>query len=149
MTIDELEQIIKVLDPDYEGQSGNWMLRIEDVAVQIISAEEFDRMRIMVGIRNAEGISKEEACRSLQANFDSALDARYAIAQNVLWSIYIHPLFSLQKEQFQSALAQTISAAKTYGTSYSSGLYSFGGGDSNELLEKAYVEELKKNDRLN
>jgi len=38
----------------------------------------------------------------MQANFDSALDARYAIAKGKLWSAFIHPLSELNEEQFFS-----------------------------------------------
>ncbi len=31
----------------------------------------------------------------MQANFDTALDARYAIAKGALWSTFIHPLSDL------------------------------------------------------
>ena len=76
----------------------------------------------------------------MQANFDSALDARYAIAQGLLWATYIHPLAPLQKNQLISGVGQVVNLALTYGTAYSSGGLSFNGGDSNgitrELLEE-------------
>ena len=70
--------------------------------------------------------------RILQANFDTALDARYAIAQGRLWSVYIHPLTELQPQQLISGLVQTVTLAQTYGGAYASGSLSFGGGDSAE-----------------
>jgi len=100
-------------------------------------------MRAMVPIRSADGIEPAEMQRLMQANFDSALDARYAVAQGRLWGVFIHPLSPLQKDQFLSGIAQTVNVAKTYGTLYSGGAQVFGGGDSNGLYQKLF-EDLKK-----
>jgi hypothetical protein len=72
----------------------------------------------------------------LQANFDTALDARYSVAKGVLWSLYLHPLESLSDEQFLASLGQVVNLAASFGTSYSSGGLSFGGGDSSELIQE-------------
>ena len=68
--------------------------------------------------------------RIMQANFDSALDARYAIAQGKLWGTFIHPLSELSDLEFLIALGETANIVLSYGTSYSSGMFMFGGGDS-------------------
>jgi hypothetical protein len=78
----------------------------------------------------------------MQANFDTALDARYAIAQEMLWSTFIHPLSSLDARQFLAGLGQTINLARNYGSSYASGLLSFGGGDSRERLDRELIDRL-------
>jgi hypothetical protein len=76
----------------------------------------------------------------MQANFDSALDARYAIAEGRLWAVYIHPLSPLRDEQLISGVGQVVNAALTYGTLYTSGAGQFGRGDSageqRRLLER-------------
>ncbi|MEO0425337.1 MAG: hypothetical protein AAF184_23575, partial [Pseudomonadota bacterium] len=69
--------------------------------------------------------------RLLQANFDTALDARYAIARDTLWATFIHPLSPLTEDQLLSAISQTLSIALTYGSTFSSGVWAFGGGDTN------------------
>jgi hypothetical protein len=79
----------------------------------------------------------------LQANFDSALDARYAIAQDTLWGTFIHPLSELSDEEFLVGLAQTVNVVTSYGTSYSSGMFIFGGGDSSDIERQRLIEELK------
>lgn len=68
----------------------------------------------------AEGISSrrsagEELLRLLQANFDSALDARYAVARGILWAVYIHPLSALTDREFLPGLGQTVNIVRTYG----------------------------------
>lgn len=48
----------------------------------------------------------------------------------------MHRLTSLTQEDFVSALAQTVTLVKTFGTTFSSGAMSFGGGDSNAEIQK-------------
>jgi hypothetical protein len=148
MTEDELKEIVYKTDPEAEEDTGYWLMKIDGLQVQVICAPDFDRMRIIISICPVENLLASDFHRLLQANFDSALDARYAVAKGMLWSVYVHPLSPLDKEQFNSALSQTVSAAKTYGTGYSSGLFTFT-GDSHSLMEEEYVEELKRNDMLN
>ena len=86
---------------------------------------------------------RSQLMRALQANFDSALDARYAVANELVWATYIHPLSPLLEGQFLSAVAQTYTAAETFGTTYTSGAFTYGGGDSAEEQRKL-LEELEK-----
>ena len=140
MSLERMEQILLALDPDAQANESTFMLSIEDVQVFVVTDVGNDRMRVMAPIRPREGISSDEMTRMMQANFDSALDARYAIAQETLWSVYIHPLAPLQKNQLISGIGQVVNLARTYGTVYSGGALSFGGGDSDginrELIER-------------
>ena len=61
----------------------------------------------------------------MEANFHSALDARYAISDGILWAAFIHPLQELTKDQVISAISQVYSTVQTFGTYYSSGELSF------------------------
>lgn len=96
----------------------------------------------MVPIRSAAALETEELMRLLQANFDSALDARYAVARGKIWGVFIHPLQALQQEELISGIGQTIDVAKTYGGLYSSGGMQFGRGDGGspqrELIERLF-----------
>ena len=56
------------------------------------------------------------------------------MANGRLWSTYIHPFAELERAQVLSGLAQTVTLARNYGTTYSSGGVMFGGGDSGELF---------------
>ncbi|MEO1576353.1 MAG: hypothetical protein AAFU65_15505, partial [Pseudomonadota bacterium] len=85
-----------------------------------------------------------ELLRVMQANFDSALDARYAVANNVLWSVFVHPLASLGEEQFVVAIGQTINVVLTFGSSYSSGVFVFNGGDSTEIERRKLIDRLRE-----
>ncbi len=63
------------------------------------------------------------------ANFDTAMDARYAIAQGGLWSTVLHPFAALTVDEFLSGFTQAVTLAGTYRTTYCSGALRFSGGD--------------------
>ncbi len=135
MTPDRLASIVLALDPDAALSPNGIEITIEDVPVLIVMAPAADRMRAMVPIASVEDVTPEEMNRMMQANFDTALDARYAVAQGRVWGVFIHPLAALEREEFLSGLAQTVNLALTYGTTYSGGAQVFGGGDSNGIYE--------------
>ena len=143
MTIEKMGQIIKRLDNTAQSpRKGMWSFAVEKSPVVIVTDVSNNRMRIMVPIRKVEGLSIEEYKRMMQANFDTALDSRYAIAKNIVWATYIHSLSTLHERQFIAAIGQTVNAAITYGSTYSSGLLSFGGGDSNGILRRQLIDKL-------
>lgn len=141
MNNDRLGLIIRKLDPEAEGQPGFWRFTVAKREVLVITDENANRMRIFTGVSEVKDIEEEQWVRLMQANFDSALDARYAIARGVLWSAFLHPLSTLDERDFVSGIAQVVNLAVTYGSTYSSGALTFGGGDSEgliqELLERA------------
>lgn len=142
MSNDRLDAIIRRLDNNTEGKMGFWQFKINSLTVTVITDEQADRMRIIIPVIDTEKLDQQYLYRIMQANFDSALDARYAIAKNILWSAYIHPLSSLDDDQFLTAIGQTINLVTTFGTTYSSGLLNFGGGDSQAIQEKQLIQEL-------
>ncbi len=80
--------------------------------------------------------------RVMQANFDSALDARYAVARGVLWSTFIHPLGALEDAEVLSDLGQTVNLALSYGSTYPSGALTFSGGDNSEIERRELIDKL-------
>ena len=145
MTLERLDKIVKRLDAEAKNVQGYiWQFKIEKVPVVIVTDEKNDRMRILVAIRSAEDLTPEELNRVMQANFDSALDSRYAIAKDILWSAFVHPLRALHDRQFIEAIGQTVNLAATYGTTFSSGLLMFGGGDSQDIIRRKLIDDLLK-----
>ncbi|MEM9351371.1 MAG: hypothetical protein AAGA47_14025 [Pseudomonadota bacterium] len=140
MTAPRVAAIAEALDPDAKVMGNGVQMTIADVPVLIVMDPVADRMRAMVPIRDAAAMTAEELARVMQANFDTALDARYAIARGRLWAVFIHPLSPLERDQLISGIGQTVNIALTYGSVYSGGAMSFGGGDSGSLL----LEELLK-----
>ena len=135
-----LQGLIERVAGDVEGSPGRWQFDLEGFQTIVITDEKADRMRIIVPVVAIEEVDADRLQRIMQANFDSALDARYSIAKGILWSAFIHPLSILTEHQFVDALAQTVNLAATYGTTYSSGALVFGGGDSQGEQNKYYQQ---------
>ena len=76
------------------------------------------------------------------ANFHSALDVKYALSDEIIWSVYVHPLKELSEEQVADAVKQVYTAAKTFGSSYSSTNLVFPGNTRKK--EKELPKILKK-----
>jgi hypothetical protein len=148
MSVERIDEILHALDPDTQSDGSRFLLTVEEVQVFVITDAVNDRMRVMTPIRPYEEISSSEMTRMMQANFDSALDARYAIARGMLWSVYIHPLSPLQKNQLISGLGQVVNLALTYGTVYSGGGLNFQGGDSAGINRRLIEDLLEKGEAI-
>jgi len=143
MTLDRLDAIIRALDPEAQGNGTVWQFTIDGVQVLVVTDPRADRMRALTPVARSADVTQDQMTRMMQANFDSALDARYAIAKDMLWSAYIHPLSALEKDQLISGIGQVVNLAQSFGTLYSSGGLLYGGGDSG-ALQRALIEELLK-----
>jgi hypothetical protein len=98
-----------------------------DVPCMLVYDTTADRMRIISGIMRISKLMPGQLEAAMEANFHSALDARYAISNNVLWAAFLHPLSSLTVELLVSAIEQVAVARITFGTDYASGDLMFGG----------------------
>ena len=131
MTNARLDSLIRAIDGiegGIDSRPGAWLFVYRGHQVYLITDEAADRMRIMVPVADSGPLGSDLLYRLLQANFDTALDARYAIARDTLWSTFLHPLSPLTDEQFYSGFLQSVTLAATFGTDYSSGALRFGGG---------------------
>ncbi|MBP7951852.1 MAG: hypothetical protein KAZ17_00035 [Sphingorhabdus sp.] len=137
-----IDSALKKIKPDIKRDSNIWRVELGERMAIIITDPLAERMRIMVPIVEADTLDEPALRRVMQANFDSALDARYAIAQGVIWGTFIHPLTTLTEKDFLSGLAQTFKVADNFGTTYSSDVFVYGGGDSNAILGDV-LEQLK------
>ncbi|MDA8693259.1 YbjN domain-containing protein [Saprospiraceae bacterium] len=125
MNNEKLNAIIYTLSDEVKGQPGNWQFIIDSTIFICITDELHNRMRIIAPIVEVSEVSDDQLKRCMEANFHSALDIRYAISDDLVWSAFIHPLKELTKEQVFSALSQVYSGVKTFGTYYSSGELNF------------------------
>ena len=148
MTGARMNSILLAIDPEAVQRWITTELTIDDVPIMVIVDKPSDRMRAMVPIRSADGLEPEELQRMMQANFDTALDARYAVAQGRVWGVFIHPLSPLEREQLVSGLIQTVNLARSYGQAYTGGAQHFVGGDSNGIYRDLLEELLKKGEAL-
>lgn len=143
MSLDRMNALIEAIgDEVSQNRPGYWQFQVEKVPVLVIADAAHDRMRVIVGIAEVEKLPPEVLLRVMQANFDSALDGRYAVARGVLWSMFLHPLKSLNDELFLSGVGQTVNLARTFGGTFSSGGLTFGGGDSQGLIERELIKRL-------
>ncbi|MEX2206445.1 MAG: hypothetical protein WEF50_09490 [Myxococcota bacterium] len=133
MTTSQLAQLIRGIDPAAAQEGDSWRFAVDGIPVRVVADPVHDRMRILAPVAEAKALSQADLARLMQANFDTALDARYAIARGVVWAAFIHPLSPLTEVEFLSGIRQTLSLVRTYGTTFSSGALSFGGGDSEEV----------------
>ena len=145
MSNKDLEKIIYVVSDSLQGVTGNWQFLIEDKLFICVTDEKHNRMRIISPIIEEEKLSNTDKQKLLEANFHSALDARYAIANDYLWAVYIHPLKELSKDQVMDAISQVYTAVLTYGTTYNSTGLSFPGSKGeNENEVKTKLKKEKK-----
>lgn len=144
MSIARLDTLIRRAGENVQKAGTRWVFQLSGTQVHVVSDPRADRMRIVVPVREVSDLDARELYRLLQADFESALDARYAIAQEMVWSVFIHPLRTLDDAEFLSGLGQTVNLAKTYGKSYSSGFLSFGGGDATSKKRRELIDKLLK-----
>ncbi len=148
MTPERLGELLAAVDPETEATPNGFLFRVSERDMLVVHDANADRMRIVTPIGRAEGLPPEIYERLLQANYDAVLDARYAIGNGMVWSVFIHPLASLSDEEFLSGMAQVVISAETFGTTFTSGVFVFGGGDTQSLHDELLreLEELQGGD---
>ena len=110
-----------------EDQPGYWKFEFDGTTALVMTDETHNRMRIITPVADVDSVPSEQWLIMMSANFDRALDARYCVKGDTLWSAFIHPLAQLSGGQFMNGLQQVVTLAKNYGTSYSSGDLFFNG----------------------
>src|SRR5215471_7892971 len=97
MTTSAMGKLLESYLTELEGENGFWRGSRDDVPVFVFSDDEHDRMRLMAPIGVVEELDSELLHVLLQANYDRALDARYAMRNKELWAVVVHPLVTLVK----------------------------------------------------
>ena len=126
MELDALEAVLRARADDVSGEAGAWEFEIHGVHMACFTDTRFDRMRIIAPILDVVDLTDEQRDAALEANFHTALDARYATSDGVLYSAFIHPLSPLTVTEVESALRQVAGLVDTFGSTYSSGALMFG-----------------------
>lgn len=133
MTNERLHRLIETIGTSVatstrKGGLGNWRFEFEGRQIAIVTDDNaFDRMRIMTPIVDDSELGDSELRILLSANYDRAIDAKFAIAKGYLWSLFTHPLRALSEEQFLDAVEQVKTLADNYGDSYSSCNFKYDG----------------------
>ena len=136
MTQKHMEALLRSLGTGAEGVPGALSFRYEGVDIECISDVANDRMRLIATISPVSELTGEQVARILEANFHSALDARYATSRGYLYAAFIHPLSPLSDAELRSAVAQVANLARTFGTTYSSGALVYGGSPPPDLTPR-------------
>lgn len=118
---DMLSRSVKIL----RRQGDAWEIQYGDLPMMVMTSEQHDRIRIMSMVGDESLVKEANLPLLMQVNFDKALDARYALFQDKLWALYLHPLGTLTEPGLTSALMQVANLVKTYGTTYSSSSLQF------------------------
>ncbi len=127
MTQARMEDLVRERVQRVRGVSGQLEFTYLGRSMAVISDRAHDRMRIIAPITDASALTAEQVARVLEANFHTALDARYGTSGGTLFAAYIHPLSTVTEAQLESALRQVATLAATFGSTYSSGELSYGG----------------------
>ncbi len=120
MTTQAMGKLLESYLSDLEGQPGFWRGVRNEVPVFVFSDDEHDRMRIMSPIGVVEELEPDLLHILLQANYDRALDARYAMRGNELWSVVVHPLATLATDDLPALFDQVITLVKNTGSTFAS-----------------------------
>jgi hypothetical protein len=120
MTTTAMGKLLDSYLSDLEGENGFWRGNRDEVPVFVFSDDEHDRMRLMAPIGVVEDLDAELLHVLLQANYDRALDARYAMRNKELWAVVVHPLATLATDDLPSLFDQVVTLVKNTGTTFSS-----------------------------
>lgn len=142
MTTKKLGTILTTVSDSIQGGNGRWQFKVKNIIFICITDTKHNRMRIISPITEANRLDEKLKSAALVANFHSALDVKYAIAEDVLWSVFIHPLKELSEKQIKDAVQQVYSANVTFGTSFSSTSLVFPGSEKKKEVPKKKI--LKK-----
>ncbi len=127
MTQKTMENIVRkdIKTQIIEEEKGYILFTYLNVKMALMSDEVHDRMRIVSPITKYSALAQNIKDNLMYSNFHLALDARYAVSEDVLYSCFIHPLSSLNKDDLTSALKQVCNLASSFGKTYSSGQLEF------------------------
>jgi hypothetical protein len=114
--------------------------------VFVFSDDEHDRMRLMAPIGVVEELDSELLHVLLQANYDRALDARYAMRNKELWAVVVHPLATLATDDLPSLFDQVVMLVKNTGTTFSSTELVFRSFPDDVVLEAAEDDDEDEDD---
>jgi hypothetical protein len=127
MTTERMTELLEEFDDAMKQQRNLWQLDVDGVQVIVVADPHADRMRVVAPIKEVAKLQPKQMHIMLEANFHTALDARYATSKGMVYAAFLHPLSSLSDEYLRSAVRQVVSLVQTFGSSYSSGELAFPG----------------------
>lgn len=120
MNLIKLGKILNEVSDSIQSNTSQWNFKIKEVFFICIADSTHNRMRIISPISDSDALDEKLKESALIANFHTALDVKYAISDNVLWAVFIHPLKELTQQQVIDAISQTYYANINFGSTFSS-----------------------------
>lgn len=120
MNPQKLSELISQVSDTVVTNGNNIQFMYKERPLICVYDENANRMRIISPIVETKDLAEEQLLNMLVANFHSALDVKYALSDEVIWSVFIHPLKELADHQVLDAIDQVHAASITFGTTYSS-----------------------------
>ena len=125
MTEERVQGFIRENSEVINEEQGYMYFKYQGMKMVLLSDIKHNRMRIISPITAYSKLAPKIKDNLMQSNFHKALDARYAVSEDTLYSCFIHPLSSLTKEDLESALKQVSNLTLSFGKTYSSGQLDF------------------------
>ena len=141
MNGERIKELIAEVADTLEVVGNAFQFVYKDKMLICIFDEEANRMRIISPIIEREKLKEEHLLNALVANFHSALDVKYALSDEIIWSVYTHPLKELKDYQLLDALDQVYLAAITFGSTYSSSPLVFPGNTNKKEKPKKTLQK--------
>ena len=126
LSVQSISELLDEVSTLLESGEGCWKVEYGNRVLLLIVDEEHDRMRMMTPILKEDDLDEDDLWEVMEANFDRSLDARYAIGDGILWSLFLHPLTNLSRNLFLDGLDQVVTLANNFGGSYCSSDIIFG-----------------------
>lgn len=120
MSPEKLMELISQVSDTLQANGNQVQFFYKQRALICVYDENANRMRIISPIAETKELEEEQLLNALVANFHSALDVKYALSDEIMWSVFIHPLRELSENQVLDAIEQVYAASATFGSSYSS-----------------------------
>jgi hypothetical protein len=146
MTTTVMGKLLESYLTDLEGEKGFWRGNRDEVPVFVFSDDEHDRMRLMAPIGVVEELDPDLLHVLLQANYDRALDARYAMRNKELWAVVVHPLATLATDDLPSMFDQVVKLVKNTGSTFASTELVFRSFPDDVVLEPADEDDEEGDD---
>lgn len=122
----EVVELLEEAAQDVSGVSGQWTALYRGVRIVVYAVDAHGRMRIMAPVATVGDLDRAELEVLLEANYGRALDAKFAVADGVVWSLFNRPLADLDRKVFLDGLDQVVTLKRNFGTSYRSTELTFG-----------------------
>jgi hypothetical protein len=136
MNSDKLSKLIAQVSDTATSNGNAIQFMYKERPLICVFDQNANRMRIISPIIETKDLEEEQLLNMLVANFHSALDVKYALSDEVIWAVFIHPLKELADHQVLDAIDQVYAATITFGTTYSSTRLIFPGNSKKKEAPK-------------